>query len=89
MKCHLRTKEHKKRAKVIKNDVPYTHEESLRAAGVKPALKTTAQAAEQKWTEIYQRFIYIRNIWSVKSKVSDQRNKATLSFELINKRKIQ
>ena len=47
MQCHLRTKEHKKRAKVIKNDVPYTHEESLRAAGVKPALKTTAQAAAQ------------------------------------------
>ena len=47
MNCHLKTKEHKKRNKVIKTDVPYTIEESLRAAGCKPALKTTQAAAAQ------------------------------------------
>ena len=36
---HLKTKEHKKRFKIIKNDKPYTHEEAERAAGLMPAKK--------------------------------------------------
>jgi hypothetical protein len=39
MSEHLKTKEHKKRFKVIKNDTPYTHEEAERAAGLLPAKK--------------------------------------------------
>eukprot|EP00347_Sterkiella_histriomuscorum_P018254 403346209 len=39
MQVHLRTKEHKKRFKIIKNDTPYTHEEAERAAGLRPAKK--------------------------------------------------
>ena len=31
---HLKSKEHKKRFKIATTEVPYTHEESLRAAGV-------------------------------------------------------
>lgn len=36
---HFKTKEHKKRFKIIKNDKPYTHEEAERASGLMPAKK--------------------------------------------------
>ena len=39
MQEHLKTKEHKKRFKIIKNDKPYTQEEADRAAGIQPAKK--------------------------------------------------
>ena len=41
MKTHLRTKEHKKRNKVVTTEVPYTHEESLRAANCAGPAKPT------------------------------------------------
>ena len=37
MKTHLKSKEHKKRFKIVTTEVPYTHEESLRAAGMSVA----------------------------------------------------
>lgn len=39
MQEHLRTKEHKKRFRVVKNEKPYTQEEADRAAGLMPAKK--------------------------------------------------
>jgi bud site selection protein 20 len=40
IKVHFKTKEHKKRFKIVKTEKPYTHEEAERAGGLMPAQKT-------------------------------------------------
>ena len=42
MDSHLKTKEHKKRLKVVKTEKPYTIEESERVVGLQPAAKKPA-----------------------------------------------
>lgn len=48
MKTHLKTKEHKKRFKIVKTEEPYTIEEAERAGGLRPAANAPKRQKPQE-----------------------------------------
>lgn len=51
MAQHLKTKEHKKRLKIVKTEKPYTHEEAERAVGLQPASKKPQNKMVLEWLQ--------------------------------------
>ena len=55
MKTHLKTKDHKKRNRIVNEEEPYTIEESMKAAGmyvpVRPINPITGKMVLEKWEE--------------------------------------